>query len=353
MEETKNPTQREEKAASRIEQVITNVPPAITNIPESQDSLPMETDIVYNPLVADTIREAKATEKIIGLDLTGLPIVVDIANINLYSNDEYALARRDGFGASDSSVILGVNPFTTLEELIKQKASTTISADERKIGELVSVRKGLDLEPLIIKKFEQYFKQVTIKPKDMYKMINYPYLKINFDGVTVANEKYVPAEIKVVTMSGERHYATNKAMFNEMEGFKSLPEDVSRKNWSIESKAGYYGIPPYYYTQLQAQMMALDAPFGHLSVLLDKEWRFYSYYIWRDQPVINALITEGYKAWQRVLQLRGETGWIQPTVDPAGLASTSTEPLPSTPNGKDQTESVIQYQPPSHSSKDY
>jgi hypothetical protein len=215
------------------------------------------------------------------------------------------MLRRNGFCGSDSSILLGVNPFKTLPELIKEKLSTTISAEERAIGELTAVRKGRDLEPLIIQKFEQYFQQDTFKPSDMYKFRDYPYLKVNYDGVTGKPGAYVPAEIKVVTVKGERHYNPAKTIFDEINGFKPLPENPTGHNWSIETKAGYYGIPPYYYTQLQQEMMGLEAEYGYLSVLFEKDWRFYTFLIWKDPAVWNDIVIQGYKAWEKIEMLRG------------------------------------------------
>jgi putative phage-type endonuclease len=240
------------------------------------------------------------------LDLTNLPIEVSIPNIDLVDNDTFIKVRRDGFGGSDSSVVLGVNPFKTKEELIQEKLRTEPTAEEKAIGEKVAVKKGRDLEPLIIQKFQNAFKQETFKPADMYRFKDYPYLTMNFDGVTGTPNQYIPAEIKVVTMYGEKHYDVTKAMFNELEGFKAIPEDVSTKNWSIENKAAYYGIPPYYYTQVQQEMMALNAPFGHLSVLLDRTWVMYTFYIYQDIMVQHALITEGYRLWNIIQKAKAQ-----------------------------------------------
>lgn len=249
--------------------------------------------------------KAIINEKIEKLDLTNTQLVIDVADINLKTPDEYTLLRRNGFGGSDSSVLLGVNPFKTLDELIKEKLSKGISEEERAIGELTSVRMGRDLEPLIIEKFRQHFKQEIIKPSDMYKFINYPYLKLNFDGVTGTPEQYIPAEIKVVTSKGERHYNPTKAIYNEMQGFLPLQPDPTEHNWSIETKALYYGIPPYYYTQLQQEMFGLNAPFGYLAVLFERDWRFYVFHVWKDQKVWDALVVQGYKAWEKIEMMRG------------------------------------------------
>jgi hypothetical protein len=116
-------------------------------------------------------------------------------------------------------------------------------------------------------------------------------------------------------MYGEKYYDRTKAFFNEKTGFTQILEDPSQHNWSIETKAAYYGIPPYYYTQLQQQILGLNAPFGYLSVLFDKSWDLYSFYIWRDDKVISALITEGYKVWQKILERRGPTWELKRGMD--------------------------------------
>ena len=86
----------------------------------------------------------------------------------------------------------------------------------------------------------------------------------------------------------------------------ALPEDISNSNNSIETKAAHYGIPPYYYTQLQQQMLGLNAPFGYLSVMFDRDWRLRTFFVYRDENVLNQLITESEKAWQQVLALRNK-----------------------------------------------
>ena len=63
--------------------------------------------------------------------LDGLPIKIDVANMEALSPAEFTLTRREGFGGSDSSVLLGVNPYTPLSELIKQKASRELLPEEK------------------------------------------------------------------------------------------------------------------------------------------------------------------------------------------------------------------------------
>ncbi len=242
------------------------------------------------------------------LDVEGLPIQIEVVDIGSLPNEAYALLRRNGFGASDSSILLGVNPYKTIEELIKEKSTPNLSDEEKAIGEKVAVRKGNDLEPLIIHKYEKVFGTPTIKPTDMYQFKDYPYLKINYDGVTQIQGAYYPVEIKVCTYYGEKHYNKEKAMFSEGVGFRPIPENVSTRNWSIETKAAHYGIPPYYYTQVQQEMMGVGAPWGHLTVMFDKDWRISTFFIWKDEAIQHELILKGYKTWQKVEQARAAKG---------------------------------------------
>lgn len=230
------------------------------------------------------------------------------ANVSALSNEEFALIRRDGFGGSDSSVLLGVNPYTSKHEMLDQKARTTLTQEEMETGEQTAVIKGNDLEPLIIQKFAKTFNLDVLKPTDMYTFREYPYLTMNFDGIIDAGNKYFPAEIKVVTKKGERHYDPTKVVYSEHYGLQALPQNYSITNNSWETKAALYGIPPYYYTQLQAEIFAADAPFGFLATLWEASWKLHVYFVWADPACQNALIVEGFKAWQQVERMRKERG---------------------------------------------
>lgn len=240
------------------------------------------------------------------LDLTDLPIEIDIANIDLYPNKEYALLRKNGLGTSDSSIVLGVNPYTSVSELIREKCRDYLTEDELAVGDKSAVRKGRELEPLIIYKHAQVMDRKVIKPVHMYKHKDFPYIKFNFDGVLDKIEmedgsyKYIPDEIKVVTMYGMKHYQKHKATYSESIGWRELPPKYCEMNVTIEEKAAMYGIPPYYYTQLQQQIFGLDAPYGFLTVLFEKDWEIHSWFVWRDQKVINEIILKDTKTWNTI-----------------------------------------------------
>lgn len=248
------------------------------------------------------------SEARVPLRLEDTNLILKQANVSALSNEEFALIRRDGFGGSDSSVLLGVNPFTSKHEMLDQKARTTLTQEEMETGEQTAVIKGNDLEPLIIQKFAKTFNLNVLKPTDMYMFREYPYLTMNFDGIIDAGNKYFPAEIKVVTKKGERHYDPTKVVYSEHYGLQALPQNYSITNNSWETKAALYGIPPYYYTQLQAEIFAADAPFGFLATLWEASWKLHVYFVWADPACQNALIVEGFKAWQQVERMRKERG---------------------------------------------
>ena len=240
------------------------------------------------------------------LDLSELDLEIDIENIDQYENQDYALLRKNGLGTSDSSIVLGVNPYKTKMDLIAEKCRDYLTEDELEVGDKSAVRKGRDLEPMIIYKHSQVMDRHVIKPIDMYRHKDYPYIKFNFDGVIdkLYNKdgtyQYIPDEIKVVTMYGRKHYQFEKAFFREHIGFGIIPPHYEEENIGIEGKANLYGIPPYYYTQLQQQMFGLNAPYGFLTVLDEKFWEINSFFVWRDQKMINQLIIEDSKTWTAI-----------------------------------------------------
>ena len=246
------------------------------------------------------------------LDLSEIPLEIDIANIDQYENQDYALLRKNGLGTSDSSIVLGVNPYTSRQELIAEKCRNYLTEKEIAVGDKDAVRKGRELEPLVIHKFSQIMGRHIIKPIDMYKHEDYPYIKFNFDGVIdkLYNDdgtyQYIPAEIKVVTMFGEKHYKAKQATFKESRGWDVIPPHYEKDTVDIESKAAMYGIPPYYYTQLQQQIFGLDAPYGFLAVIFERSWEIHAWFVWRDDRMINNLIIEDTKTWDTIEKKRPE-----------------------------------------------
>lgn len=269
-------------------------------------------DLMINKNVEHIEKIDFSTDNAGELDLSELDIVTDVYDISQYPNEQYALLRKDGLGTSDASIVLGVNPYKTKADLIAEKCRNYLTPEEIAVGDKVPVIKGRTLEPFIIHKHSKIMDQRILKPVHMYRHKEYPHIKFNFDGVIdkVYKEdgtyQYIPDEIKVVTRSGERHYNKQKAFFSERGGFTELPEHYEERNISIEQKANAYGIPPYYYTQLQQQIMGCNAPFGFLTVLMESRWEIFSYFVWRDQKMINELIIETSKVWNTIEMTRAK-----------------------------------------------
>lgn len=246
------------------------------------------------------------------LDISQLDLLVDVAHIEQYENEQYAILRKHGLGTSDSSILCGVNPYTKLPELIDEKSRDYLTEEEKAVGDKTAVRKGRDLEPVIIEKHSKLLGKRIIKPSDMYVHKDFPWMKFNFDGVidkTILPDgryQYIPDEIKVVTAYGIKHYDPTKAFYRQKVGFMQEPQNHALENNTIETKAAEYGIPPYYYTQLQQQIFGLNAPFGFLTVMFDSTWELVSFKVYRDDATIQSIITNGYKAWQEIIKRTGD-----------------------------------------------
>lgn len=250
---------------------------------------------------------------------------VTCENIASASKEEFAKLRCNGFGASDSALLLDISPFGTRTNLVKEKADMSINEE---ISKKSSVRMGRDLEPIILNKAEELLKKlvytdkaIVYKPTNMYGDKN-THLNINFDGVLFLDEEtpYTIVEAKAVTMYGKKYYKTDKAYIatknGEVEDIidriglqdKEKP-DVPKIN-KINLKemctklAEYYGIPIYYFTQVQQQLMALNAEYGYLATLLVDTWEMYIYKIYRNDDIIDILKQESKKNWAMVEAMR-------------------------------------------------
>lgn len=227
-----------------------------------------------------------------------------IKDVTALEDDAYALARREGLGASDSSVYLGLNPYKKTDDLIIEKRSTVITDEERAIKKKEAVRKGFDLEPLILQKYVKLTENPEpIKPTAMYQITDTPCLTINFDGVSYTEENYlIPVECKFVTIYGDKYYNRKNAFKREFGECKlqrqcrAYTDAVDR----IIAKAEACGIPPYYYTQVQQQIYGLNSPFGYLVALHDKGWETVLYFIPRDDECIRDIKITGTKTWMRI-----------------------------------------------------
>lgn len=208
-----------------------------------------------------------------------------------YDNECYANIRHLGFGATDSSKLLDINPFNSRQDLLEEKQNMTI---DNTISFKDTVRKGRDLEDLIIRKAQEHLGIQIFKPKMMYNKKDTK-LNVNFDGVAQYDKWLIPIECKVCSIYGQKHYDYSK----------SITEDVTQQHWHTTIDAlkkhtivGDYtecGYPSYYYTQLQQQEHFLAAPFGILAVLDDKTWTMHYFLSYADDAIIKEILIQEAK----------------------------------------------------------
>lgn len=214
----------------------------------------------------------------------------------------FAMVRRGGLGASDASVCLGINIWTTIDDLIEEKRSVGLTAKEIEVGNKENVRKGRDLEPIILQKFQETMGLTVEKPMPMYRLKEHPQLTINFDGVAILGEQPIPVEAKLVSAYATKYWDKTKRILNWYDGTPMLTGGATIQE-HIKEEAALYGIPDYYYTQIQQQILGLDAPYGYLTVIFDKGWESCTFKIFKDAYMHECLIKESAILWHKIKAL--------------------------------------------------
>ena len=216
-------------------------------------------------------------------------------DVNKLNDEEYALVRKKSFGASDVAALLGVAYKTTYAELLENKKNPELTEEERAIGKLPAVRKGKDLEPLILQKFCEFTGFKAEKPTDMYIVIEgRKDLTTNLDGITTGGR---PVELKYVTTFGHKNWNTDGTGW--MDPVLDKPKEGTPIKEHIMEMANHYGIPAYYYTQVQTQLMCLQEKVGYLCALFEKDWELRIYTIDADPFVQTRVSIESLKAHMR------------------------------------------------------
>ena len=68
----------------------------------------------------------------------------------------------------------------------------------------------------------------------------------------------------------------------------------------LTRRAQEAGIPIYYYTQIQQQMLGLGAPFGYITALYDKDWELKTFLVMADEQVQNKLMEVAEEVWTQI-----------------------------------------------------
>lgn len=228
----------------------------------------------------------------------------DASELSRTDKEAFTLLRKNGLGASDSSVFLGVNKWRDVQSLIAEKCTPGVTAEDKAIGEKENVRKGADLEPLILQKFAEWSGMEVTKPKAQYRLVEHPYLTINFDGVTAIGDILIPVEAKFVSAFANKYWNKALALDHPIQGSRKMAGGKDLQSHILEASE-QYGIPEYYYTQVQQQLMGLDAEFGYLAALFDKGWELKVFKIYNDAFVQSQIKLVGKDVWGAVERNRG------------------------------------------------
>jgi putative phage-type endonuclease len=102
--------------------------------------------------------------------------------INLTQNTpEWLSFRREHIGASDASVIMGLSPYRSVEQLYLDK---TQGQEQRSTA---SMQRGLDLEPMAREIFLEAYKNYSGKDLDLFPTVveseEYPFMSASLDGL--------------------------------------------------------------------------------------------------------------------------------------------------------------------------
>lgn len=230
------------------------------------------------------------------------PRITFIEDAASLSPEEFTLSRRLGFGASDSSVLLGINHWDTLEDLIAQKNTEGVTESEIEVGNKPQVRMGHDLEPLIISKAQDFLGAFVYKDTNTYYLLDYPQLTINYDGVIGGFDKeyIIPVECKCVSPYGRKYWDFSKAQLNKDELAVAQKYGSARSiQERIAVQAQMIGIPEYYYTQIQQQLLGTNMTYAWLAALDVKEWNLHMFKIMEDEDVQEAIITSSLAAMDK------------------------------------------------------
>ena len=147
-------------------------------------------------------------------------------NILKQSRKDWLLERAKSIGASDSSAVLGINPWKSNVELWLEKTNPESLLDQ---PDNLNMRLGRDMEPILRQLFTEETGLQVRQDNHIRYDDEYPFLSTNLDGRIVGDK--VPLELKTT------------GMWDGM-------------------------IPDNYFCQLQHQMMVTKSPYIYFAVLV-------------------------------------------------------------------------------------
>lgn len=250
-------------------------------------------------------------QKIINEILQTCNIVCE--DTSILTPEEFTMSRRNGLGASDASIYLGLQAkWRNTEDLIQNKLSTEYTEEEQAVSNKIAVRMGHVMEPFTLTLFSEATQIPVIKPKQAFALKEIPYMTINYDGVGIDNNIVLPVEAKYVTFYGDRFYTWERGATYSDKEKTEMPLTYNVNALTKESivahceeAAKMYGPPPYYYAQVQQQLLGLPAaPYAYLVAFRGKTNAITYFCIPRDSWLQNQIKIEGYKVWTKIERQR-------------------------------------------------
>ena len=237
-------------------------------------------------------------DKVLTLDDTlSKHLEIAVRDIDPSDQEAFVQARRKGIGASDIAACLSLVPqWKTAGDLIEEKTQTQMSEKERSVGTLATVRMGSDLEEIILSKAAAALNVTLVKPKDMYRFKDYPWLTVNYDGViSEGPELGVPVEAKCVSLYGRKYFDFAKAGDD-----RHLNVSATNPEQYFRIAADCLGIPPQYYAQVQQELLGTAAEYAYLAAMDVKEWTLYTFKIPADRYAQGCLVIASQQIWAQI-----------------------------------------------------
>lgn len=172
--------------------------------------------------------------------------------------------RLSGIGSSDASCVLGVNPYRSADDVLREKLGLAPPFEGNE-----ATYWGDFMEPHLRKEYEKRSGFPVKAVKKMYRHPKHKYMIAHIDGLILKPEGYGVLEIKTMRFA---------------------PKDI----------AGHYHT-----IQLQHGMAVTGCLWGCLAILMGgNEFKLFEFQ--RDDELIEAMIGIQGKFWERVKQARKE-----------------------------------------------
>ncbi|TDR53696.1 YqaJ viral recombinase family nuclease [Paenilisteria rocourtiae] len=173
-----------------------------------------------------------------------------VINTKDMQHTDWLLARREGIGGSDASIVMGLNKYKTAFELWLDKTGQVMPDDEA--GE--AAYWGNQMEEVVAKEFEKRTGKKVRRSNMMYRHGDYPFMIANVD-------RFVVGEDAILECKTASAYLA--------------------KEWESEE------VPATYLVQIQHYMAVTGKNKAYLAVLIGG-----NKFIWKEVPRDNDLISQ-------------------------------------------------------------